>query len=265
MARTGFSLRMLALLMCTLSALVPAQQRSAHEGRQIFATRCATCHGLDGQGGERGPNIANRREVQQLSDAALLEIVRNGIPGAGMPSFRTLGSTKIEAVVQHLRFLQGRGEALPLSGDPARGKAVFSGKAQCTQCHTVNGEGGFLGSDLSSYASTQSAEEIRSAITDPNKNLDPRRQTVVVTVADGTAITGIARNEDNFSLQLQTMDGAFHSFTKSDLQRIEHQPRSLMPADYGTRLSRGEIDDVISYLMKVGRAHPEPKPVKNDN
>jgi len=68
--------------------------------------------------------------------------------------------------------------------------------------------------------------------------------------------TGIARNEDNFSLQLQTADGAFHSFVKSDLKSLEHQPRSLMPADYGTSLSPAEIDDIVSYLMKVGRAHP---------
>jgi putative heme-binding domain-containing protein len=129
----------------------------------------------------------------------------------------------------------------------------------------VNGEGGFLGSDLTSYASRLPADEIRSAIADPNRNLDPRRQTVVVTFADGTTNTGIARNEDNFSLQLQTADGAFHSFVKSDLRSMEHQPRSLMPADYGTSLSPAEIDDIVSYLMKVGRAHPDRNPVKKDN
>jgi len=253
------------LLLCALSALAPAQQHSNREGQQIFATRCATCHGLDGQGAERGPNIAGRREVRQLSDHALAQIIGRGIPSAGMPAFRALGSARIEAVVHHLRSLQGRGPTLPLPGDTGRGQTLFSGKAQCGQCHTVNGEGGFLGSDLTSYASRLPVDEIRSAIADPNKNLDPRRQTVVVTCADGTTKTGIARNEDNFSLQLQTADGAFHSFVKSDLKSLEHQPRSLMPADYGTSLSPAEIDDIVSYLMKVGRAHPERNPVKKDN
>src|SRR5882724_4896337 len=201
MARRLSSLVVMVLLECGLTALTAAQQRM-QEGPQIFATKCATCHGLDGQGGERGPDIAGRRELQQMSDAALWGIVRKGIASAGMPSFRSLGETKIEAVVQQLRQLQGHGTSLPQPGDPERGKALFSGKAGCGQCHTLNGEGGFLGADLSSYASTQSAEEIRSAITDPNKNLDRRQWTVVVTCRDGTTSTGIARSEDNFSLLL---------------------------------------------------------------
>lgn len=264
MPRRAFPLGMLALLLRALSVFSPAQQVSTHEGREIFSTRCATCHGLDGQGGERGPNIASRREVQRLSDAALLKIVRGGIPAVGMPAFGTLGSVKLEAVVQHLRRLQGRNTA-SVPGDPGRGRALFSGKAACAQCHAVNGEGGFLGSDLSNYADTQSIENIRTAITDPNKNLDPRHQTVVVTSANGTTNAGIARNEDNFSLQLQTEDGAFHSFTKSDLRGIERRPRSLMPADYSTRLNTAEIDDIVSYLVKVSRTHPGRKPAKNDD
>jgi len=265
MTRTILSSRKLLLSLCVLNALAPAQRSSNREGQQIFAAHCATCHGLDGQGAERGPNIAGRREVQQLSDQAMAKIIGRGVPTAGMPSFRALGSTKIEAVVHHLRSLQGRGASLPLPGDPERGKVLFSGKAQCAQCHTVNGEGGFLGSDLTSYAGTLPADEIRSAITEPNKNLDPRRQAVIVTSPDGATNTGIARNEDNFTLQLQTADGAFHSFVKSELRSIEHQPRSLMPPDYGTRLTPAEVDDIVSYLLKVGRAHPEQKPAKKDD
>ncbi len=262
MNRTTLSSRKLLLMLCILGAHAHAQKHSDHTGQQIFATRCATCHGLDGQGAERGPNIAGRREVQQLSDPALAGIILRGIPSAGMPGFRALGSSGIEAAVQYLRHLQGRDTSLALPGDPERGRILFSGKAQCAECHTVSGEGGFLGSDLTSYATTLPAGEIRGAIVDPNKNLDPRDQTVVVAVADGTTYRGIARNEDNFSVQLQTEDGAFHSFEKSELRDLEHQPRSLMPADYGTRLNRPEIDDIVAYLIKVGRAHPLQKPAK---
>lgn len=241
-----------------------AQSRS-HEGQQIFAARCATCHGLDAQGSERGPNIASRAEVRQLSDQALRAVVQKGIPSAGMPSFRALGDSGIDAVVRHLRRLQGRGTEISSPGDPASGHVLFSGKARCVQCHAVNGEGGFLGPDLSNYAKTQSVEQIRNAITEPNKNLDQRNRTVVVIGDDGTAITGITRNEDNFSLQLQTVDGAFRSFLKSDLRSIERQPHSLMPDDYGSRLSRREINDIISFLIEAGRARPKGKTVKNEN
>lgn len=243
-----------------LSGRLQAQNRAATtsvvrpeaDGRQIFESICAACHGLDGRGGERGPDIARRRDLQRLPDDALRRIVRQGKPGGGMPPFASLGGPQIESVVRHLRVLQGQGKATMPPGDPARGKTLFFGQAGCSQCHIVSGQGGFLASDLSGYADTRPVAEIRIAITDPNRNLDSRKRTVVVITSDGSTHTGMARNEDNFSLQLQTADGAFHFFDKSDLKDIEYQPVSLMPADYASRLSSKEIDDLVSYLMKAG-------------
>jgi cytochrome c oxidase cbb3-type subunit III len=260
-----FSMRAMALLFCVAWTLSPprlraqeivpesADSESVVEGKRIFSTTCAACHGLDGRGGERGPDIAARLEVQRLSDQDLLRIVQDGKPGTGMPSFGSLGGSRVEVVVRYLRNLQGQIPAEKMPGDPVRGKALFFGKAECSQCHMAKGEGGFIAADLTRYAGLQSADNIRGAITDPNKNLDPRRRAVVVTTREGRTQTGVARNEDNFSLQMQTVDGSFHLFKKSELRNIEYQPRSLMPADYGSRLSRQDLDDLVSYLMSLGR------------
>jgi putative heme-binding domain-containing protein len=229
--------------------------RSNPTGKRIFASSCASCHGLDGRGAERGPDISGRREIQRLSDKALLRIVEQGVPGTGMPSFRLLGASGIQAVVLYLRSLQGQSAMVMLPGDPARGKIIFFGKAECSQCHTANGEGGFIASDLSRYATPLQVADIRNAIVDPNKNLDPRKRTIVVTAAEGKTYTGVARNEDNFTLQLQTLDGSFHFFTKSELKSMEYQAGSLMPNDYASRLNKQEIDDVVSYLMSIGRSN----------
>jgi cytochrome c oxidase cbb3-type subunit III len=227
--------------------------RSSTEGKQIFAATCAACHGLDGNGGEHGPDISRRREVQSLPDKALFQIVSEGVPGTRMPSFGSLGDASIETVVRYLRSLQGQMGTTPLSGNPDNGKVLFFGKAGCSQCHMANGLGGFMASDLSSFANTQSPAQTRSAITDPNRNLDPRKRTVIVKAAGGQTLTGMARNEDNFSLQLQTTDGTFHLLSKSDVQKIEYQPHSLMPDDYGSRLSSKELDDVVSYLVNIAQ------------
>ena len=231
----------------------------AGEGKQIFATTCAACHGLDGAGGEHGPDIAHRREIQSLTDKALQQIVQGGVPGTGMPAFHSLSDAQVKAVVRYLRTLQGQGAAAQVSGDPKRGRAIFFGKAGCSQCHMAGGEGGFIASDLSSYASAPSASDIRDAITDPNRNLDPRKRTVTVITGDGQTLSGIARNEDNFSLQLQTPDGTLHLFAKPELKSIEYQPRSLMPDDYASRLSRQELDDLVSYLVSIARGKNQPK------
>ena len=114
----------------------------------------------------------------------------------------------------------------------------------------VNGKGGFLGADLSGYGKRNSAAAIREIIVDPNKNLEARRGTVSVSTRSGQTFRGIIRNEDNFSLQMQTPDGAFHFFDKADLARIEREGESLMPADYAAKLTRAEIDDVVRFLAQ---------------
>jgi cytochrome c oxidase cbb3-type subunit III len=266
----GATLRFSLLQVLTLTGLVcvstglPAQQISKvpgaeDAGKQIFVTTCAACHGLDGGGGERGPDISRRREVQRLSAKALLQIVREGVPATGMPAFGSLGAARIQAVVRYVRSLQGQNGGASVSGNPKHGRDLFFGPSGCSECHMIKGEGGFIGTDLSSYANTQPAENIRAAITDPNRNLDPRKRVLIVTMADGQTLTGVARNEDNFSLQLQTSDGTLHLLNRSELRNIEYQPRSLMPDEYGSRLCREELDDLVSYLASVARNTNKPQ------
>ena len=237
----------------------PADRSTAESGRKTFESVCAGCHGLDGRGGERGPNIATRAEVQKLTDEETLQILQSGMPAAGMPAFASLGASKIRGVIAYLRILQGENEDVSVPGDAQRGKSLFFGEAGCAKCHMINGAGGFLGADLSPYASKASIEDIRSAITDPNKDLDPQARTVLVTTREGRKFTGIARNEDNFSLQLQSLDGTFHLLLKSDLANLEYQPKSLMPSDYGSVLSPADLNDLVSYLFSAARAAKEPQ------
>lgn len=254
------------LAIAVLRVCLVAQQKSSGvsvEGQRIFAGNCAACHGLDGQGGERGPDIANRREIQRRTDQALFRIVHDGVPGTGMPSFRALGTPAIHAVIQHLRELQNHGKSEPLPGDPKNGETLFSGKAECSSCHMVKGQGGFIASDLSSFASGRHVAKIRDAITTPGKITDSRKSAMVVTAGDGETYRGVVRNEDNFSLQMQTLDGAFHLFRKAELRSFEYESRPLMPDDYGVKLTRREIDDLISYLMSTSSGDKH-KPATND-
>jgi putative heme-binding domain-containing protein len=229
------------------------QKESFAETRKSFEVTCAGCHGLDGRGGERGPDIATRPEVLRLSDDETLLVLQKGIPAAGMPAFGSLGSEKLKSLLNYLRTLQGKGDAAVISGNPQSGKTIFFGKARCSECHMVQGAGGFLGSDLSAYGLTRGAAEIRAAIANSSADVDPRRRIVAVTMRDGRRFTGLARNEDNFSLQLQSLEGAFHLLSKSEVARIEILSNSLMPADYGSTLSSSELDDLVGYLMTVAR------------
>ena len=249
----------MAVYSSTTAAQVKPASNNANrppgEGAQNFSAYCASCHGLDGRGGERAPDIATTRKLQKASDSDIAKIVREGITGTGMPSFRTLGEAKIQVLVKHLRSLQGMDSATTMPGSPQAGNELFFGKASCSQCHMANGAGGFLGSDLSTYARGRAVGEIRTAVTQPASD---RGKAVLVTANDGAQFEGIVRNEDNFSLQLQTRDGAFHFFDKSGVRQIDHRPEPIMPADYASRLSAKELDDLVSYLMQLGQTTTQP-------
>ena len=222
-------------------------------GQQAFESTCAACHGLDGRGGERAPDIATRPEVMRLSDQVLLKLLREGIPEKGMPPFAALGSAKLSALLSYVRSLQGRGAELPVTGNTGKGKELFWGKAGCSGCHMVNGVGGFLGRDLSSYGENHSVTEIRAMIVKPEITTGTRGHVAEVTAKGGKSYSGLVRNEDNFSLQLQSLDGTFHLFSKSDLVAIIYRQESLMPADYGSKLSAAELDALAAYLASNAR------------
>jgi cytochrome c oxidase cbb3-type subunit 3 len=228
--------------------------QSSTEGRRTFEGKCAPCHGLDGRGGERAPDIATKQRVQRQSDAQIFRTIHNGVPGTGMPSFGTLDSARIGALVNYLRLLQGQRDVTSVSGDPRSGKGLFFGRARCSECHSLQGEGGFVAADLSIFGRMHSIEETREAITNPGKAADFPKGTVIVTTRDGQKYLGVVRNEDNFSLQLQTIDGTFHLLMKSDLGNISRQPESLMPANYGSTLSPKELDDLVGFLMITARS-----------
>jgi cytochrome c oxidase cbb3-type subunit III len=241
-----------------LSSQKSVRLASTH-GQQTFASTCANCHGLDGRGAERAPNIAENPKVQRLSDAQIAHIIENGIPGTGMPAFHSLAATDVKAVVTYLRTLQGTRQTVKLPGDPVRGEALFFGKTGCAACHMIAGKGGFIASDLSNYARTHDVEQIRGAITTPAPASDRQARLVTATIRGGEKVVGRIRNEDNFSLQLQTIDGVFHFVTKSDLAGLEYNPQPLMPSDYSSTLNPNELNDVVSYLIKVAGASGTPK------
>jgi cytochrome c oxidase cbb3-type subunit III len=248
----GIFVRVLAVIVFSAAAL-----HAQPPGAAIFAANCAGCHGADGRGGEHAPNIATNPEVQHLMDRELASIIRYGISGAGMPAFSSLKSQEISELVAYLRTLQGRGDIVKLPGDASRGQALFFGKAQCSECHMVNGKGGFLGGDLSYYGADAKPDQIRAIILNPEKNLPADKKATTVVTNAGQTITGMLKGNNNFSVSLQTTDGSFHFLQKADLAHIDLGSRSLMPP---STLDSKEVDDLVTYLIKSGNENATHSP-----
>ena len=92
----------------SLSVLFPALAlaQSPLPGQQVFVSRCAGCHGSDGNGGELGPAIAGRLAAR--TDQELASLFEQGLPAAGMPAFPGLTATDSADLIRYLRTLRPR-------------------------------------------------------------------------------------------------------------------------------------------------------------
>jgi cytochrome c oxidase cbb3-type subunit III len=234
-------------------------------GRSIFNSSCAGCHGLDGRGSDKAANISADTKAQHLADAQLSGIISNGIPGTGMPAFHGLNEGQVRALVGYVRSLQGKVEERALPGDAKRGKELFFGKGDCSSCHTISGKGGFLGPDLTDHGAAASTNAIRDEIVKSPRAPSLGYRTAALTTPSGDRLEGLIRNEDNFSVQLQTKDGSFHCLTRAELRNFEHLGSSLMPANYRELLDDSELNDLVSYLMATSATSKAVTPRKKED
>ncbi|MEP6915654.1 MAG: PQQ-binding-like beta-propeller repeat protein [Acidobacteriota bacterium] len=108
-----------------LGALVmaaPLFAQDADPGRRAFESRCARCHGADGNGGEMGPPIAQRLPTRD--DQQLIKLIHDGIPERGMPP-NPAGEAETAAMVKFLRTIERRADTTPA---PRRTVQLADGK-----------------------------------------------------------------------------------------------------------------------------------------
>jgi cytochrome c oxidase cbb3-type subunit 3 len=249
----GFALFFAALALSQTSNVKSPESRTTNgEGKNLFETTCAVCHGLGG--GEHAPAIGRGSAAKSKSVSELARIVSDGIPANGMPSFNILNDLNLRAILDYLRFLQAKSKNRGDTGNSVHGKEVFFGKGECADCHAMHGEGHFLSTDLSDFAYDHDANDIRAVIANPQEQEVAPHTLARVMTNSGQEFDGIIRNENNSSLQIQDTDGQFHLFMKSDLPSVKRSPAPSMPSDYRNKLSTGDIDRLVSYIVQQSRS-----------
>ena len=217
-------------------------------GQQLYLTVCSGCHGVNAEGG-RGPNLITARNLQRQNDQWLFGVIKKGIPGSDMPP-SPFEDEKVWQLTAFLRNLSSPAARQNVPGDPAAGRQVYYGAGRCMNCHMIRGEGGFLGPDLTNIGVTKTLTEIQEGVLDPNKRFARGYMPVRVTLKNGESIRGVARNTSNYSIQLLDSDGQLRLLSKSEVTRVEFPPASWMPADYGERLSKQQVTDLLAFLSR---------------
>ncbi len=224
-------------------ALSSLSQADIAEGAILYQDHCSSCHGVDGSGG-KGPNLRRPTYRRAGDDEALLNLIRRGIPGAGMPSGWMMNPQERRQVGAYLRSI-GRKAAAPLPGDSERGRAVYE-KQGCSSCHIIHGEGGSLGPELSEVGMRRGPPHLRESIVNPGADL-PEKSAFIEAVSErGAEIRGLLVNEDVFSIQIRDASNRFYSLDKRRLRELRRpKNQSFMP---GYDLAGVALDDLVAYL-----------------
>ena len=222
-----------------------AQQSDAQLGAFTYRTYCSECHGLKGQG-VRGPDLARGSFTHGDSDADMARTIARGLPGTGMPAFGDyLNEEAIRQVVAFVKSLHGGAGTMTVTGNAQRGQELFWGKGNCGSCHMVSGRGGRFGPELTRVGAQRSLNYLRESMVKPSADIAEGYKGMRVTPRGGRPVTGVVKNEDDFTVQIFDAGEKYYSFRKANLDRFEELTDSLMPP---TALSPAEIDDVLAYL-----------------
>jgi len=222
-----------------------------------YRVRCADCHGLDGRG-VRGPDITQVWNSGRTDDG-LFKTIRSGVPGSEMPAFvapRT-SDRDLWQMLAYLKTLAAPAPAAPVRGNAENGAKVF--RTLCAACHKVDSTGGRLGPDLSRIGSARSRDVLLARIRRGSEDFRAGFAPVTVTTPEGVPIQGVKKNEDLFSVQIMDTRERIQGYEKDKVKAVENGRTSAMPVFGPDRLSDGDLDDLLRYLLTLRGFDPTVK------
>ena len=241
-----------ALAFSPVLAQSPPAPSGGGDVRQTYAKLCGGCHGVDALGTQQGPGLAGNLSVRRRSVQSLRNVIRNGIPAAGMPGFDLPAGT-VDALATLVVSLNASAAESSVPGDRVAGKEFFIGKGQCASCHMVYGEGSPIGPDLSNLGREMTVAEIRQSLLQPDLRIAPGYGMVTVHLRNGQTLRGFARSRSSFNLVLQDLKGVLHPLSLDQVSSITEEKQSLMRP---VRAGADELRDLIAFLSRLTDVQP---------
>ena len=136
--------------------------------------------------------------------------------------------------------------ALLAAANRADGHAVFT--STCATCHTLYGEGGKIGPDLTGGERRHNLDSLLAKITDPSSELPTDSRYTILKLKDGRTLAGMVDNRTDTMLTLKSITETT-TVALSDIQSTEVLPISLMPEGMFENLNPTQMRDLVAYLM----------------
>jgi len=148
-------------------------------GEMFYQAHCGRCHGMLGQGGE-GPSLTRPTLPRAPDHESLVEVIRSGIPGTGMPGTRSnlVSDLEVDLVAAYVRTL-GQDAVMEVAGDATRGREVFATAGDCYSCHVVDGRGTGIGPELTGIGLRRGVDYLYAALRTPDSELPVSRRGIL--------------------------------------------------------------------------------------
>jgi len=132
-------------------------------------------------------------------------------------------------------------------GDPVRGKALFT--KHCAACHTLHGEGGKVGPDLTT-SDRKNRIYMLTQIVDPSGYIRPEFVVYTVLTKDERKFSGVATETGESVTLVNVVNDQVTKTTiaKADIAEMTPSPVSLMPEKLLDSLTEPQVADLFAYL-----------------
>ncbi len=141
-----------------------------------------------------------------------------------------------------------------LAGDPAKGELIFfdpDSPTPCAKCHTVKGQGGKVGPELTNVAGSRTPQFIIQSVLEPSADIASGFEPFLIQTNDEEFISGIKKGEDAESFELMDDQGEVRKIAKADIAKLVPQKISIMPGNFREILTMEQFHDLIAFLLTL--------------
>jgi len=130
-------------------------------------------------------------------------------------------------------------------GEPKRGQNVF--RSLCAQCHTLYGEGGKVGPDLTANGRA-SFDQLLSNVFDPSLVIGAGYQVVTVVTKDGRNLTGLLAEDNEHRLVVRLPGEGEETVPRHNVKYTRASKLSMMPEGIEQWVDKKELADLFAFL-----------------
>ncbi len=131
------------------------------------------------------------------------------------------------------------------SGNPYGGRKLYA--LNCGKCHTLFGEGGQVGPDLTSYQRGD-LDRLLVNVVNPSAEIREGFEAYIVETKSGRVVTGFLADQDNRVVVVRGVDGQSLVISRDEIEDLRKSDRSVMPEETLKGLTDQQVRDLFAYL-----------------